>query len=440
MKLVLMCGGIGKRMSPITTDKSLLLFCGKPLVVHQIESARKAGIDQFVIIANPANIDDLKAALSRFDNLKIDFALQSEPSGMADALLRAAAFLTNTPFVLVSSNDTFDTAAYSELLGAYKNNSGYISYITARQVTEYFPGGYLVINSNNEVTKIIEKPDRGKEPSDLINIVLHLHTDSDKLLGYLSRTTSASDDIYEKAIDQMINDGNKIKAVKYKGLWQAIKYPWHILDTMDFYSNEIKRKIASSVRVSEKATIDGSVIIEDNVNVHEGAVIRGPSYIGRDSVIGNNALIRNSIIGSRCVIGYNTEIKHSYIGNNCWFHSNYIGDSVIEDNCSFGAGAVTANYRLDEERITVKIGNEKIDTGFDKLGAIVARGCRLGINANIMPGIRVGANSFVGAHVCLTSDLDSNKMAVSEAQYRVLPNKIGYTEDKRQELLRKLKG
>jgi len=67
--------------------------------------------------------------------------------------------------------------------------------------------------------------------------------------------------------------------------------------------------------------------------VLENAVIRGPVYIGANSIIGNNALVRDhSHIGSNSVIGYSTEVKHSYIGDNCWFHSNYIGDSIVDNN------------------------------------------------------------------------------------------------------------
>jgi bifunctional UDP-N-acetylglucosamine pyrophosphorylase/glucosamine-1-phosphate N-acetyltransferase len=150
-------------------------------------------------------------------------------------------------------------------------------------------------------------------------------------------------------------------------------------------------------------------------------------------------LIRDSSIGSDCVVGYGTEIKHSYIGDGCWFHSNYIGDSVIEDDCSFGAGAITANFRLDETIISSRIGNDKINTGHDKLGAIIGRGCRIGINSSIMPGITIGANSFVGAHINLTHNLEAGKMALSKSDYLVMPNLWSVSDNKREELMKKLK-
>ena len=425
-------------MAPIVRHKSLLKFAGKPLIAHQIDSAKEAGLNHFVIVANPDNVTDLKSAVADIPDVDADFAVQEKPLGMADALMAASASLRQEPFIVVNPNDIFDASVYARLLSGYDKNSSYSCYLVAHQTQDYFPGGYLVVNEDNEISHIIEKPPRGEEPSNLVNIVIHLHNEPKKLLDYLAKTTSAADDVYEKALDRMIKDGFSLKAVVYTGPWQAIKYPWHILSAMDYFLDRVTCQISPLAQISDKAVVDGDVTIADNVRVFEGAVIRGPSYIGRNSVIGNSVLLRNSMIGDDCVIGYGTEVKHSYIGDRCWFHSNYIGDSVIDDDCSFGAGTVLANLRLDEANISIKIGSESVDTGYDKLGAIIGRGCQTGINASLMPGVRVGPNSFVGAHVCLTRDLEAGKKAIAEPRYRVLPNEIKRVLEKRQQALRKL--
>lgn len=433
-----MCGGIGKRMLPMTTDKTLLNFLGKSLIVHQIETALTAGLDQFIVIVNPENNEGIRNALSDFQDARIDYIVQQKAQGMADALLTAANLIGNDPFILVNSNDIFSADVFTSLLNEHKLKGKYTAYITACRIKNYFPGGYLVINEKNEISGIIEKPPEGKEPSDLINIVAHLHTNPSLLFEYLSGTISSGDDIYEKALDKMVHAAYKCKAVLYTGKWLAIKYPWHILDVMDYFSGHITRHFAPTARISESSVIDGDVIIEENVRVFEGAIIRGPSYIGPNTIIGNNVLVRDSFIGADCVVGYGTEVKHSYIDRNCWFHSNYIGDSVIEDNCSFGAGAVTANFRHDEASIKTIGEGAKIDTGRDKMGAIIGNGCRIGINSSLMPGVRIGANSFIGAHICLTRDLGANKLALAESPYRVMPNQLHTSRKSREELRRKL--
>ncbi|HEY32762.1 MAG TPA: NTP transferase domain-containing protein [Dehalococcoidia bacterium] len=420
MRGVFLCGGVGKRMSPLSENKFLYKFFGKTLLQHQIEQAREAGLTEIVLIGNPDSISEIKSVAETVSGTNFNFAIQQEPLGMADALLSASALLANSPFVLVNSNDIFDISAYTKLLNEYQNDGYYSSFIVARQVRDYFPGGYILVNENNEISHIIEKPQRGKEPSNLVNIVVHLHKDPQKLLDYLAQTSSTKDDIYEEALNRMIDDGLRMKAVIYTSSWQAIKYPWHVLDAMDYFLGRAKRQVSPSARISSKAIIDGNVVIGQNAKVLEGAIVRGPSYVGHNSVIGNGVLVRNSVIGDDCVVGYGTEIKHSYIGDRCWFHENYFGDSVVGSDCSFGAGTMTANLRLDDAHVSVKFGDERIGTGLNKLGAFIGDGVRTGINAGFMPGVRVGQRCFVGPHVCLTHDLPEGKKALAENNYRVI--------------------
>jgi UDP-N-acetylglucosamine diphosphorylase/glucosamine-1-phosphate N-acetyltransferase len=437
VKAVFLCGGRGKRMFPITEDKFLLDFLGKPLLEHQIEVAREAGLSHFVIIGNPENIAKIKQITKRIPWIKVDFALQKKSLGIADALKSAESFLRGQ-FLVINPNDVFSSSAYTKIIAEAEKITA-SSYVLGYQVQKYFPGGYLQVNSQNELLHIVEKPGPGEEPSDLVNILIHRHNNSKELLHHIETVQTTRDDVYECALDSMAKAGHKIKVIPYDDFWAPIKYPWHIFKVMEYFLDNAQPYIASSARISEKAIVEGKVILSDNVKVLENAVIRGPVYIGANSFIGNNALVRDySHIGSNSVIGYSTEVKHSYIGDSCWSHSNYIGDSIVDDDCSFGAGTVLANFRLDERNIQIKVGKSLVDTGYDKLGAIVGRGCRIGVNASLMPGVRVGSDSFVGPQVCLSQDLGANKMVLLESQYQITDSETRLDEAKRRELLRKL--
>jgi NDP-sugar pyrophosphorylase family protein len=439
MKAVFLCGGRGKRMFPIAEDKFFLDFLGKPLLEHQIEAACGAGLSHFVIIGNPDNIERIEQITKGIPGIQVDFALQKKSLGIADALKSAESFLGGQ-LLVINPNDVFSNSAYVKII-AEAERSPASSYILGYQVQKYFPGGYLQINTQNELLHIVEKPNPGEEPSNLVNILIHCHSNSEELLRYIESVRTTRDDVYECALDNMVKSGHKIKVIPYNDFWAPIKYPWHIFKVMEYFLDSAQPHVASSVRVSDKAIIEGKVILSENVRVLENAVIRGPAYIGPNSIIGNNALVRDySHIGANSVIGYSTEVKHSYVGDNCWFHSNYVGDSVIDDNCSLGAGTVLANFRLDEGNIQIKVGDTLVDTGYDKLGAIVGRGCRIGVNASLMPGVRVGIYSVVGPQVCLRGDLAANKMILLEPRYQVTDNKTKLDEGKRRELLDKLGG
>ncbi len=438
MKVVFLCGGIGKRMFPLTEDKFLFNFLGKTLLQHQIENAVKRGLKDFVIIGNNFNLDKIKEICENV-KAKVQFALQKEPNGMADALLCAKNLLEDEEIILVNPNDVFDNSVYKKILTEYKK-SDYESYIIGYRVDSYFPGGYLEVNEKNEFIRIHEKPGEGNEPSNLVNIVIHLYKNAKILFDYLENIESERDDEYEVALTEMVKDKHKIKVVNYEGFWQAIKYPWDVFGVVKYFLNNIKRKISPKARISKKAKIYGNVVIEDGVKVLENAVIRGPCYIGKNSVIGNNVLIWNySHIGDNCVIGFSTEIKHSYISDNCWFHMSYVGDSIISNNCSFGAGTITANFRFDEKPIQVNIRGSKSNSNLDKLGVVIGENCKTGINSCTMPGVRVGPNSIIGPGVTLSEDLEPNKIVLLKGKnYQIRENKITLSVGKKKELMQKL--
>ncbi|MFC1925899.1 sugar phosphate nucleotidyltransferase, partial [Chloroflexota bacterium] len=395
------------------------------------------GINQFIMVANSQNLEEVERITRDISGAKVEFAVQEEPLGIANAL-ESAEHLLKGEVMVVNPNDVFESSAYTRLIQERRNGST-LSYILGYEVKEYFPGGYLVTDSENELKQIVEKPNPGEEPCKLVNILVHLHTDIMKVMESAKDVQTDRDDVYECALGAMVERGDRIKVVPYRDFWSAIKYPWHILTMVRHFLDESEPSISPSAHISSKATIEGKVIIGDNARVLENAVIRGPAFIGANTIIGNNVLVRDySHIGTDCVVGYCTEVKSSYISDRCWFHSNYIGDSIIADGCSFGAGTVLANLRFDEKNVSVRIGGEIVNTGLDKFGAVIGRNSKTGINSSILPGIKIGPNSFVGPHICLTKDLEPNMIIFPESSSRVVHKKINLDENKKDELMKKL--
>ena len=418
MRAVVLCGGVAKRMQPLREDKFTLDFLGRPLLLHQVEMLRQAGLREFVFVANGANVETVRGLVGSLKWATCHFAQQEEAAGMAGAVEAAQEYLDG-PVLVVSSNDVVEAVAYSGVLHAAEQGDSAVL-LLAYRVSQYFPGGYLVADGDMDVSRIVEKPGRDSEPCDLVNVVVHYHRDGRRLLEALGDVETVRDDRYECALNLLIADGWRVHAVPYGGFWGTLKFPWDVFAVMQHFLDRMKPSVAATARVAESAVLEGNVVLGDGARVLENAVIRGPAYIGDGVVIGNNALIRGGVhIGAGSVVGYSTEVKHSYVGRDCWFHSNYIGDSIIDDGCSFGSGAVTANLRLDGDGVQVLVDGERYDTGIEKLGVIMGRGCRLGINVSLMPGVRVGPGAFVGPHVCLTSDLGAGMKAMPLTGYEV---------------------
>ena len=101
--------------------------------------------------------------------------------------------------------------------------------ILGHKVSDYFPGGYLLLDGDL-LRGIVEKPGPGNEPSDIVNIVMHLHRNPNELFRHMRSAKTAKDDQYEVAMDAMMKKGFKFRVARHSGFWKAIKYPWHIFD------------------------------------------------------------------------------------------------------------------------------------------------------------------------------------------------------------------
>ncbi|MBI4975221.1 NTP transferase domain-containing protein [Candidatus Peregrinibacteria bacterium] len=318
MKVMLLAAGRSKRMAPIE-DKNFINLLGKPLIQHQLEAIVASGLNEIIIVGGAHNLDKLKE-ISKNLGINADVVEQENLElGMCGAVLAAKKFIKGSPVLVVSSNDVVEKSAF-ELILKQSDEKLASSFMLAKTVKEYFSGGYLKVDKDNYISEIVEKPENGKEPSNLINIVLHIH---------------------------------KKKKNPYEGFWQPVKFPRHIHKVFNFLFDNAEKNVDGSASVADSAVIKGDVIIDENVKIFDGAVVNGPVYIGKNSIVANNALVRDSNVGESCVIGFSTEIARSCLGNNVWTHSNYIGDSVIGNNVSFGAGTITGNLRLDEENIFV---------------------------------------------------------------------------------------
>lgn len=420
-------------MDPIK-DKNFLGFFGKPLIEHQLGILRKAGFADIVVVYGAHN----KEALSALKKVKC-VEQKDLDAGMKGAVLAARECVEeNEPVLIVSSNDVVDVEAF-ELINEHSQSAPEVDgFMVAKKVSEYFPGGYVAFDGDHILQQIVEKPGPGNEPSSLVNIVIHLWKNPSELFAFLEKFENGNDDAYELAISEMIKNDRKIKVLEYKGPWQPIKYPWHILDVWKTLFGNTEIMIKKSAEIAESATIKGNVVIEDGVRVFENAVINGPCYIGKNTVIANNALVRDSHIGENCVIGFSTEVARSYLADHVWTHSNYIGDSVILDNVSFGAGCVTGNLRLDDLDVSVNIKGEKISSGKNKLGLICGENVRVGVNTSFMPGVKIGNNSFVGAGIFLNEDVPDGKYVYGKWDLQMRDNNKSASLEERKKMRDKL--
>ncbi|KKW39788.1 MAG: Nucleotidyl transferase [Candidatus Peribacteria bacterium GW2011_GWC2_54_8] len=415
MKTLLLLAGRSTRFWPLT-EKSLFPLCGKTLLEHQISRLHAAGCRDIVLVGGAHNLEEVR---SSFPGLPV-IEQENLELGMRGALLSALPTIKNEPVMLVSGNDVIHPSGYASL---QKRAKGVAGALLAQKVNQYFPGGYLELDGDR-IVSIIEKPGEGNEPGNLVNIVAHVHNNASTLLKALGNVNEERDDGYEQALQKLFGTG-EYRAAPYEGVWQAVKYPWHLLSLLPIFFSDFKKPIIHrSVFIHPTAVIDGPVVIEEGARVMPHSTIRGPCFVGRHSIIANNALVRDSSVGENCVIGYNTEIKGSILHSHVWTHMSYIGDSVIGRNVSFGGGTITANFGLDEQGISSAVQGEELQTGLTKFGAVIGSNCRLGIQVGISPGVKIGSGTFISSGTQIAEDISDGKYArMKEGTLKVSDNR-----------------
>jgi bifunctional UDP-N-acetylglucosamine pyrophosphorylase/glucosamine-1-phosphate N-acetyltransferase len=392
MKTIFLASGQSSRMEPFG-DKNLLKFCGKPFFLHLLENAKNGGLKNFVIVTNGKNTNTIASVLQKA-NFIADIAVQRNlEHGQAGGVLAGLECCKDDEDVFIlGGNDVVQSDVYKKIL---KDSKGYDGGILAQKVDQYFPGGYLQVGGKNEIISIIEKPGEGNEPSDMINVVTHYFSQAQYLKKALQAADFSQTDAYEKTLLGLFKT-KKFIAVKNTGDWHVIKYPWHILRVMKNFLSQQKIKISSKVDIAKNVVIKGDgVVIESGVRIFENAVIQGPCYLGKNVTVGNNALVRDSMVGKGSVIGYNTEIARSFLSQDVTTHYAYIGDSVVDQGVNFGAFSCTTNMRLDQKSIRVKIKNELINSCNTKLGVFIGKNTQIGAHSVIMPGVKIKKDEFL---------------------------------------------
>jgi len=401
--ILILAGGDSTRFWPLT-NKVVFPFLEKPLINYIIDQVFSYA-SKIIIVSHPNIEEQLKKNI----NKKVLVISQKEIDlGMAGAVLAAKNIIRNNEALIINGSDLLDFSFLPAFIRKVESSNQIV--ITAKEMKDNFPGGYLKFDDSGRLTEILEKPKI--PPSSFYKLVVDYFFDLNVFLEKIIKLKNKikEDCLYEQGLNFMIKESKKTAVFCYQKDFYSLKYPWHVLNLMNYFLKAIKKDyFGKNVSISKKATIVGPVYFSKGVKVGDYAKVVGPTFVGENSVIADFALVNKSHIGKDCLIGGYSEVTRSYLGNKVSLHRNYLGDSVIADNVLMGAGAVLANFRFDGQPIRSKVLKEKITTYFLKLGAIIGERSKVGVNATFLPGIKIGKKTFIGPGQIVKEDIADNK-------------------------------
>jgi NDP-sugar pyrophosphorylase family protein len=179
-------------------------------------------------------------------------------------------------------------------------------------------------------------------------------------------------------------------------LFENQKYAWDALKQIGSYL-QFRLKPAVLGELIGKPYISRNVFVGAGTIIEQGAVLKGPAWIGQNCHIRSGCYVRENVIaGDGVVMGNSCEFKNSILFDEAQVpHFNYVGDSILGYRTHLGAGVILSNVKLDHGEIAVAAADGNIATGLTKFGAIVGDRTEIGCNAVINPGSVLGRDCII---------------------------------------------
>jgi bifunctional UDP-N-acetylglucosamine pyrophosphorylase/glucosamine-1-phosphate N-acetyltransferase len=425
MKAVLLAAGEGVRLLPITATrpKHLIKVGGKPILQFCLEAVKNAGINEAIIVTHYMG-DAIRQyfGAGKKLGLHISYVEQQALLGTGNAAAVAEPYVDDD-FVLVYGDLLFGIDVVKDMLQLFEKGktAAVIGVVPVDNPESY---GIIELDKKKRVKRIVEKPAAGKAPSNLANAGVYVfsHEVFDKIRQ--TKATARGEWELTDAVTLLAKETEAVLAAELsKDDWFDVGRPWDLLDANNWVLKRMDHKVLGTVE--QGAHLIGPVTVAESARIRSGAYIEGPCFIDEECDVGPNCYIRSGTsLGKKVRVGNACEIKNSIIMANTHVgHLSYVGDSILCEHCNLGAGTVTANYRLDAGLIKMMVKDQLVDTGRRKLGVVLGDNVKTGIKSLFMPGVKVGANSWVGPNFMVERDLPANTMAYLKQKCDIQPKK-----------------
>ncbi len=187
---------------------------------------------------------------------------------------------------------------------------------------------------------------------------------------------------------------------------QGFTYPWEAL-----------KGIKDMIIALGETLGEDYTQVSDQVWVHKTAKVAPTAYLGAPCIIGANTEVRHcafvrgsALVGENCVVGNSVELKNVILFDNVQTpHYNYVGDSILGYKSHMGAGSITSNVKSDKTLVVIH-GENPMETGQKKVGAMLGDFVEVGCNSVLNPGTVIGRNSSVYPLSCVRGVVPANSI------------------------------
>lgn len=337
IKAVLMAGGKGSRIRPLTLSrpKPMIPVANRPMIEYIVDKVKKSGFNELVVTLSYLK-GQIKNLLEKdYPDMNIKYSVEKKPLGTAGGVKKASKYIDDTFFVL--SGDVLVDIDLNEILNFHKKNKA-IATMVLTPVEDPSQYGIAVLDDKNHIVKFLEKPSPHEVFSKIANTGTYIL--EPEIFDYINnkkREIDFSKDIFP----QLITEKARMCGYILDGYWNDVGRPKTYLQAN---YDVLKRKIKPEPygkNLAEGVGRLGDMWVGTGVDIKNKVRLIGPVVIGDDCVIEKNCIIgRNTIIGDNVHLEKNSTVKGSVIFSDSNVkEGSYLKDCIVDSGCTIERGS-----------------------------------------------------------------------------------------------------
>ncbi|MGF1471169.1 MAG: sugar phosphate nucleotidyltransferase [Rubrobacteraceae bacterium] len=350
MKAVIMAGGKGTRLRPLTSNqpKPMISIANKPCMEHIVNLLKRHGLEDIVTTLGflPEVIEDYFGDGSAWD-VKIEHSIEEEPMGTAGSIKLAEDKLTER--IIVVSGDALTDANLSRAV-EFHEERGAEATLVLQQVDDPSEFGIVVVGDDGRVERFLEKPDPEEVFSYTANTGIYILEPEILEEIPVDEEHDFADDLFPKLLEQ----GRPIYGyVTEKAYWEDIGNIDQYLDAQRaVLAGEVNgielpgEEVETGVFVGEGAeapeeALEGPVIVGENASISTGARVGPYTVLAPGVSVEPGARVVRSTVAEDTVIGENADLDGALVGRVCKVgaEARLLKDSALGDDVAVGEGA-----------------------------------------------------------------------------------------------------
>jgi mannose-1-phosphate guanylyltransferase len=345
MKAVVLAGGFGTRLRPLscTRPKHLFPIGNKPQLDWTIDKLAKSGTTEVILAVNYMADVYIEHYRKLRHKPKISFCKDipvsgsrtqfQRPLGTGGPIKNAEKLIGHKGPFFVLNGDILTNINYAHLMKSHRRSRKAVATIALYRVEDPSRYGVAEITKDNHVSKFVEKPSREEAPSNLINAGIYVL--EPEIFDYIPSGKPVS---IEREVFPKLAEEEKLYGFNFDGLWIDIGEPEDYLKANKLWlDQEIRNnKIGKDSNIEDEVEIKKPSTIGNGTTIGEKSEIGTHATIGENVTVGKGVHVENSIIFDGAMISDFTSIRNAIIGE-----AALIGSWVkVENNCIIGDHAM----------------------------------------------------------------------------------------------------